>query len=146
MEITVEGNGKKEWKVNKIAVIGPGIVGAPMAAVLAHGRIKIGTQEPAEVWIIQRNSSNSGWKVDSINAGKSVIGGIEPDLDKIVAETVAEGILKASHDYAVLSDADVVLVCVQTDKKILPPITGPCLKPCTISPRPFRRNLMGKSL
>ena len=38
----------ENWKVKKIGVIGPGIVGMPMAAMLASARIKIGTVEPAK--------------------------------------------------------------------------------------------------
>jgi UDP-N-acetyl-D-mannosaminuronic acid dehydrogenase len=113
------------WKVEKIAVIGPGIVGMPMAALLAHAKIKIGTNHPAKVVVIQRNSLNSGWKVAAINAGRSVIGGIEPGLDAIVHDAVKDGNLSASHDYANLSDADVILVSVQTDKKGLEPDYGP---------------------
>ena len=113
------------WKVEKIAVIGPGIVGMPMAAMLANARIRIGSETPAKVIVVQRNSPTSGWKVDAINSGKSVIGGIEPDLDRIVAETVTEGLLGASHDYNNVSDADVVLVCIQTDKDGMGPDYGP---------------------
>jgi UDP-N-acetyl-D-mannosaminuronic acid dehydrogenase len=113
------------WKVQKIAVIGPGIVGMPMAAMLAHARICIGSNEPAKVIVIQRDSPTSGWKVDAINSGRSVIGGIEPELGRIVAESVSEGLLSASHDYSDLSDADVVLVCIQTDKDGM----GPDYKP-----------------
>ncbi|MFC2100781.1 nucleotide sugar dehydrogenase [Bacteroidota bacterium] len=113
------------WKVEKIGVIGPGIVGMPMAALLAHARIKINNNKPAEVLVVQRNSINSGWKVDSINSGRSVIGGIEPGLDPIVEEMVNEGTLKASHHVEDLYDADVVLVCVQTDKKGFGPDYGP---------------------
>lgn len=105
------------WKIEKIGVIGPGIVGMPMAAMLANARIKIGTNEPAKVVVVQRNSVNSGWKVDSINSGKSVIGGIEPELDDITRDGVQAGILSASSDFSVLSDADVILVSIQTDKK-----------------------------
>ncbi len=108
---------KNSWKINKIGVIGPGIVGMPMAAMLAHARIRIGTEQPAKVVIVQRNSINSGWKVDAINNGRSVIGGIEPDLDDIVKESVAAHILSATHDFSELSDADVILISVQTDKK-----------------------------
>ncbi len=114
-----------DWKVEKIAVIGPGIVGMPMAALLADAQIRIGTDEPAKVVVVQRNSVHSGWKVDAINSGRSVIGGIEPGLDAIVRERVAQGLLTASHDYSVLSDADVVLICVQTDKKGFEPDYGP---------------------
>ena len=113
------------WKIEKIGVIGPGIVGMPMAAMLAHARIKIGTDYPAKVVVIQRESVNSGWKVNAINNGKSVIGGIEPELDPITNEAVKAGILSASSDFSVLSDADVVLVSVQTDKKGFEPDYGP---------------------
>lgn len=113
------------WKIEKIGVIGPGIVGMPMASMLANARIKIGTDQPAKVIVIQRDSSNSGWKVDSINNGKSVIGGIEPDLDDITKEAVKAGILSASPDFSMLTDADVILVSVQTDKKGFAPDYGP---------------------
>lgn len=113
------------WKVEKIGVIGPGIVGMPMASLLANAQIKIGTDKPAKVIVVQRKSVNSGWKVDAINQGKSVIGGIEPDLDEITKSAFNAGTLSASTDYAVLSDADVVLVSVQTDKKVLEPDYGP---------------------
>jgi UDP-N-acetyl-D-mannosaminuronic acid dehydrogenase len=113
------------WKVEKIGVIGPGIVGMPMAAMLAHARIKIGTDYPARVIVVQRDSVSSGWKVDAINSGRSVIGGIEPDLDDIVRKAVEEGMLSATSDFNVLSDADVILVSVQTDKKGFEPDYGP---------------------
>jgi len=105
------------WKIEKIGVIGPGIVGMPMAAMLANAKIKIGTDQPAKVIVVQRDSVNSGWKVKSINNGKSVIGGIEPELDDITRAAVQAGTLSASSDFNVLSDADVILVSIQTDKK-----------------------------
>lgn len=117
MEIKLNRREPFSWKIEKIAVIGPGIVGMPMAALLAHSRIRMGSSEPARVVVLQRNSVNSGWKVEAINAGRSVIGGIEPALDTIVRQVVREGLLYASHDYADLADADVILICIQTDKK-----------------------------
>ena len=118
---------EKTWKIEKIGVIGPGIVGMPMAGMLAHARIKIGTDKPAKVVVVQRNSRNSGWKVDAINSGKSVIGGIEPNLDDITHESVKAGILSASSDFSVLSDADVIS-CFHSNgqKEVLNLITGPC--------------------
>ena len=118
----------ENWKVEKIAVVGPGIVGMPMAAMLANARIHINNDAPAKVVVIQRNSSTSGWKVAAINSGRSVIGGIEPELDRIVAESVAENLLYASHDYRELRDADVILVCVQTDKIAMEPDYGPLIE------------------
>ena len=107
----------RTWKIEKIGIIGPGIVGMPMAAMLANAKIKIGTNQPAKVIVVQRASVNSGWKVDSINSGKSVIGGIEPELDDITRAAVQAGTLCASSDFSVLSDADVILISIQTDKK-----------------------------
>lgn len=115
----------ENWIVKKIGVIGPGIVGMPMASLLADAQIKIGSDTPAKVIIVQRQSVNSGWKVDAINQGKSVIGGIEPDLDRITKSAFDAGTLSATTDYANLSDADVILVSVQTDKKGLEPDYGP---------------------
>jgi len=125
MEIRLNEKKNFHWKVEKIAVIGPGIVGMPMAALLANARIKIGTDEPAKVLVVQRNSANSGWKVNAINSGKSVIGGIEPGLNDIVKKNVADGILSATHNYDQLKDADVILISIQTDKKGLAPDYGP---------------------
>ena len=125
MPLTLSAGRVTHWSVRKIAVVGPGIVGMPMAAMLAHARITEGSDTPATVTVIQRNSPTSGWKVGAINAGRSPIGGIEPDLDRVVAETVEAGLLGASHDYAAARDADVILVCTQTDKRGLAPDYGP---------------------
>ena len=114
-----------KWRVDKIAVVGPGIVGMPMAALLANAKICQGSDQPACVVAIQRKSPTSAWKVDAINSGQSPIGGIEPGLNKIVSDAVAEGLLRASHDYSDLRDADVILVCVQTDKNGFGPDYGP---------------------
>ncbi|MEW5917016.1 MAG: nucleotide sugar dehydrogenase [Gemmatimonadota bacterium] len=115
------------FQVNHIVVIGPGIVGMPMAALLAHARVRIGSDEPARVTVLQRPSASSAWKVDAINAGRSPIGGIEPALDDIVRTSQQHGSLKATDDYAVCRDADVILVCVQTDRKGDGPDYGPLL-------------------
>ena len=132
------------WKVEKIAVVGPGIVGMPMAAMLANARICIGTQRPARVVVVQRDSATSGWKVDAINAGRSVIGGIEPELDHITHQAVEDGLLSASHDPQDLADADVILICVQTDKKGLGPDYGPMMAALTGVAEALRGNPAGK--
>jgi UDP-N-acetyl-D-mannosaminuronic acid dehydrogenase len=125
MKFTLSNGIQYDWKVEKIGVVGPGIVGMPMAALLANARIKIGTDQPAKVCVIQRNSGNSGWKVEAINQGKSVIGGIEPGLNDVVEKNVKEGILSASWDFNSISDADVVLIAIQTDKDGFAPDYGP---------------------
>lgn len=113
------------WEVRHIGVIGPGIVGMPMAALLARARVREGTPEPARVTVVQRASPTSGWKVAAINKGESPIGGEEPDLQDIVADAVRDGLLRATHDMEALRDADAVLVCVQTDRSGNAPDYGP---------------------
>ena len=114
-----------QWRIRRIGVIGPGIVGMPMAALLAQAAAR-GVFEPdARVVVVQRRSETSGWKVDAINRGESPIGGVEPDLERIVSETVSSGHLSASDQLEDLSDCDLVLVCVQTDKDGLVPDYGP---------------------
>ena len=113
------------WRIRKIGVIGPGIVGMPMAALLARAALRGAFEPDARVVVLQRRSETSGWKVDAINEGRSPIGGVEPDLEAILAECAASGRLSASDDYGELSDCDLVLVCVQTDKAGLVPDYGP---------------------
>jgi UDP-N-acetyl-D-mannosaminuronic acid dehydrogenase len=131
MPLTLSENRVTHWIVNKIAVVGPGIVGMPMAAMLAQARIREGTEQPALVVVVQRNSPTSGWKVDAINEGRSPIGGVEPDLDRVVKESVAAGLLSASHEYSALADADMILISVQTDKKGNAPDYGPLFEALT---------------
>jgi UDP-N-acetyl-D-mannosaminuronic acid dehydrogenase len=131
MSLTLNGTTPGEWRVEKIAVVGPGIVGTPMAALLAHARIREGTDQPARVVVVQRASRTSGWKVDAINSGRSPIGGVEPGLDDIVRESVEAGVLSATHDYADIADADVIIVAVQTDKNGFAPEYGPLMEALT---------------
>jgi UDP-N-acetyl-D-mannosaminuronic acid dehydrogenase len=125
--------------------MGPGIVGMPMAALLAHARIREGTDQPATVTVVQRQSTTSGWKVEAINAGRSPIGGVEPDLDRLVAEASAAGLLRASHDAGDLRDADVVLVCVQTDKTGNAPDYGPLFEALTSLAQALRAKPSGNT-
>src|SRR3954470_14564538 len=125
MPLTLTNGRVTSWSVRKIVVVGPGIVGMPMAALLAHAAIREGSEDPADVLVLQRRSARSGWKVDAINAGRSPIGGVEPALDRMVAESVAAGHLSASHDYSLARDADVALICVQTDRDGYAPAYGP---------------------
>ncbi len=125
MPLTLHDDRVAHWSVRKIAVVGAGIVGMPMAALLAHARIREGSDTPATVTLLQRNSPTSGWKVGAINAGRSPIGGVEPDLGRIVAETVEQQLLSASHRSDAARDADVILVCTETDRRGLAPDYGP---------------------
>lgn len=112
---------------NKIAVVGPGVVGMPIAAALASTPGNDGSPPPRVV-VLQRPSGNSAWKVRAINEGRSPIGGVEPGLDRLVAECVTRGTLSASADPLECSDAQATLLCVRTDRVGLVPEHGPLLE------------------
>ncbi len=125
MPLNLESGGVRGWDIRKIAVVGPGIVGMPMAALLAGACERGAFGRDAKVHVVQRRSETSGWKVDAINNGRSPIGGIEPGLEDLIGRTVKAGRLSATDEFGDLYDADVVLVCVQTDKDGLDPDYGP---------------------
>jgi UDP-N-acetyl-D-mannosaminuronic acid dehydrogenase len=107
--------------IREIAVVGPGVVGLPMAALLATAELWAPDGAPTRVTVVQRASAASGWKVGAINAGRSPIGALEPTLDELVAQGAGSGRLRATTQFADIRDADVVLVCVQTERKGLAP-------------------------
>lgn len=107
-------------RADKIAVIGAGVVGVPMAALLAEAG-----RGGSRVVLIQRPSAASGWKVAALNAGRNPLGGLEPGLPETIARTVAQGTLRASTDMGEARDAGAILVCVQTDRNGPGPDYGP---------------------
>ena len=119
------------WTVRKIAVVGPGIVGMPMAAMLAHARIMEGTNTPAGwSWCSATRRRRAGRWTPSTRAGRRSAAS-SPTLDRLVKESVAAGLLSASHDYEALADADMILISVQTDKKGDAPDYGPMFEALT---------------
>lgn len=103
--------------LREIAVVGPGVVGLPMAALLASAELWAPDGVPTRVTVVQRPSTSSGWKVGAINAGRSPIGALEPEIDELVAQGAGSGRLRATTQLADICDADVVIVCVQTERK-----------------------------
>ena len=103
--------------VREIGVVGPGVVGLPMAALFATAELWSPDGTPTRVTVVQRASASSGWKVGAINAGRSPIGALEPSVDELVAQGAGSGRLRATTQYGEIRDADVVLVCVQTERK-----------------------------
>ena len=89
-----------------IAVIGMGYVGIPMAVLLADAG--------NNVTGIQRRSQRSGWKIDWLNDGKCPIGGNEPELPEMLNSVVSKGNFRATDDYNIIADSDVILIDVQT--------------------------------
>ncbi|MGE5483902.1 MAG: nucleotide sugar dehydrogenase [Ignavibacteriales bacterium] len=82
-----------------VAVVGAGYVGLPLAVEKA----KVGFS----VWCIDRNEK----RVAQINGGENYILDVKSEE---LAEVVGQGRLKASTDFAVLDQCDVVIICVPT--------------------------------
>jgi len=99
----------------KIVVIGMGYVGIPAAALFAD-------VEGFSVVGIQRRSKRSGWKIDWLNEGKNPIGGDEPGLSELIQKVVKKGTFRVTDDFSECSDADAILIDVQTptDEKGIP--------------------------
>ncbi len=86
----------------RAAVVGLGYVGLPVAASAASSGIHV-----VGVDVDVR-------KINAINRGRSPLRGREPGLSNLVAQQVAAGRLEATTDYAAVTDADVVIVAVET--------------------------------
>jgi GDP-mannose 6-dehydrogenase len=94
----------KEDEAVKVSVLGLGYVGCVTAACLAYdGHSVIGVDvNPV--------------KVDAINAGHSPV--LEPGLDALIAEMVANGRLSASNDTTrAIGESKIALICVGTPNR-----------------------------
>ena len=89
-------------KSAKIAVIGIGYVGLPVACLLAKAGFRVTG--------INRGKE----KVDLVNSGISPIEGKEPGLSELVKEVVKSGKLTATTDYSFCRQSDIVLIAVET--------------------------------
>jgi len=83
----------------KIAVIGLGYVGLPLAMVFAEA----GTEVVAIEAVPER--------CDEINAGRSYIQDVASDALKVVVD---KGLVHATADYAASEDCDAVIICLPT--------------------------------
>ncbi len=86
----------------KVAVVGLGYVGLPVAAMLADAGFDVLGFE------IKKG------RVERINSGKSPIEGEEPGLEEMLSRAVRSNKLKATDQFTSLSDRDVILVNVET--------------------------------
>lgn len=89
-------------KTAHLVVIGAGYVGLPVAACFARAGFTVTALELDEQ------------KVALINNGGCPIEGKEPGLTELVAEMVAAGRLRATSDYTICRQADIVLIAVET--------------------------------
>jgi UDP-N-acetyl-D-mannosaminuronic acid dehydrogenase len=93
--------------VRKIAVVGMGYVGIPIAALLAD-------VPGFEVVGVQRRSKRSGWKIEWLNEGKNPIGGDEPGLSELISRVVKKRTFRVVDDMSICGDAEAILIDVQT--------------------------------
>jgi UDP-N-acetyl-D-glucosamine dehydrogenase len=91
--------GKLKHKTARVAILGMGYVGLPLAVVFAEAGFYVTGVDPDKR------------KADSIRKGKSYI----PDiLNERLAPLVKSGHLKATTDFSVLKEMDAVSICVPT--------------------------------
>jgi len=90
---------KMENKTARVAILGLGYVGLPLAVVFAEAGIKVPGIDPIQA------------KLDQINRGSSYVLDIPGEQ---VAKLVRSGYLTATSDYSVLKDIDAVSICVPT--------------------------------
>ena len=89
-------------KSARLAVIGLGYVGLPVAAMFAEAGFDV-----TGIDILAA-------RVDKINRGVNPIEGDEPGLAELLASVVKSGRLRATTDYDQLKDRDVILIDVET--------------------------------
>ncbi|MHA2167722.1 MAG: nucleotide sugar dehydrogenase [Candidatus Hodarchaeales archaeon] len=93
--------------VVKVAVIGMGYVGIPIAALLADTGF-------FQVTGVQRRSKRSGWKIDYLNEGKCPIKN-EPDLPELIERVVTQKkTFFVVDDISIVKNMDYILIDVQT--------------------------------
>lgn len=98
----VELKKKIENKEARLAVIGLGYVGLPVAASFARAGFDVlGIDLVAE-------------RIEKINRGENPIEGDEPGLAELLKAVAGSGKLRASRDYQALRDRDVILIAVET--------------------------------
>jgi UDP-N-acetyl-D-glucosamine dehydrogenase len=99
MDHTQELIKKLQKKEARVAVLGLGYVGLPLAVVFAESGFKVIGIDPIKE------------KVDQINAGKSYILDID---DLTIEKLVNSGNLSATTDFSALAEIDAVSICVPT--------------------------------
>ena len=91
-----------ESKTANVVVLGLGYVGLPVACLFAEAGFPVVG--------IRRNQD----KADVINQGICPIEGKEPGLAELVARVVSEGRFRATTDYELCRQAQIVLIAVET--------------------------------
>ncbi len=94
--------GKIEARTAQLGVIGLGYVGLPVSCAFAEAGFQV-------VGIEQRQE-----RVERIQAGISPIEGDEPGLAELLAGVITSGKLQTTTDPTALSNAQVILICVET--------------------------------
>ena len=107
-------------------MVGPGIVGMPMAAMLAHARILEGSTDAGQGRRRAAQLAHLGLEGGGDQRGRARRSAASsPTSTGWWRSRSRRGLLSASHDYEALADADVILISVQTDKKGAEPDYGP---------------------
>jgi UDP-N-acetyl-D-mannosaminuronic acid dehydrogenase len=102
MEYLVDLKNKIKSKGAKVAVVGLGYVGTPVAALFADAGFDVLGLDIQEE------------KIKKINQGINPIEGKEPGLTELVKKVAESGKLKASADFSQLKEIDILTISVET--------------------------------
>jgi UDP-N-acetyl-D-glucosamine dehydrogenase len=95
----LNSNKAEKKRVDKVAIIGLGYVGLPLAVAFGHAGVPVIGIE------LQPH------KVDTLNAGQSYIPDVPP---QDIAALVKQGLLHATCGYEAVREADAIFICVPT--------------------------------
>jgi UDP-N-acetyl-D-mannosaminuronic acid dehydrogenase len=94
--------------IKTIGVVGMGYVGIPMAVLFAN------VPEYVKVYGFQRNSKNSGYKIDMLNSGESPLDKNEPLLEDLLKTTVHNKKFECTSDFSKIEECDAITISIQT--------------------------------
>ena len=94
--------------IKTIGVVGMGYVGIPAAVIFASN------PDYNKVYGFQRESKESGYKIDMLNRGENPLKGNEPDLADLLKDVVDNKKFECTSDFSKISECDAITISIQT--------------------------------
>jgi UDP-N-acetyl-D-mannosaminuronic acid dehydrogenase len=95
-------------EINTVGVVGMGYVGIPAAMLFADSPYY------KKVYGFQRNSKNSGYKIEMLNDGRNPLKGDEPGLSELIRKVIHDKKFICTSDFSEIKECDAVTISIQT--------------------------------